>query len=79
MSILDPINNLVAWVIMHIYNVLGPVFGATPVCTWVLSIVILVVAMRLILLPLFIKQMHTQRAMTALTPQLSDSARKQGR
>ncbi len=76
MSILNPINDLVAWVIMHIYSVLGPVFGATSGATWVLSIVILVVAMRLVLLPLFIKQMHTQRAMTALTPKLSELRKK---
>ncbi|HET9898713.1 MAG TPA: membrane protein insertase YidC [Streptosporangiaceae bacterium] len=76
MSILNPINDLVAWVIMHIYSVLGPVFGATSGVTWVLSIIILVVAMRLILLPLFIKQMHTQRAMTALTPKISEIRKK---
>ena len=76
MSILNPINDLVAWVIMHIYHVLGPVFGATSGVTWVLSIIILVVAMRLILLPLFIKQMHTQRAMTALTPKINEIRKK---
>ena len=76
MSILNPINDLVAWVIMHIYNVLGPVFGATSGVTWVLSIAALVVAMRLIMLPLFIKQMHTQRAMTALTPKINEIRKK---
>jgi len=76
LSILNPINDLVAWVIMHIYNVLGPVFGATSGVTWVLSIAALVVAMRMIMLPLFIKQMHTQRAMTALTPRIAELRKK---
>lgn len=76
MSILNPINDLVAWVIMHIYNVLGPVFGATSGVTWVLSIAALVVAMRFVMLPLFIKQMHTQRAMTALTPKITELRKK---
>jgi YidC/Oxa1 family membrane protein insertase len=76
LSILNPINDLVAWVIMHIYAVLTPVFGATSGVTWVLSIVFLVVAMRLLMLPLFIKQMHTQRAMTALTPRISELRKK---
>jgi YidC/Oxa1 family membrane protein insertase len=76
LSILNPINDLVAWVIMHIYNVLGPILGPTSGSTWILSIVILVVAMRLILLPLFIKQMHTQRAMTALTPRINEIRKK---
>src|SRR5580658_9010816 len=61
---------------MHIYNVLGPDLGANSGVTWVLSIAILVVAMRLILLPLFIKQMHTQRAMTALTPRINEIRKK---
>lgn len=76
MSILNPINDLVAWVIMHIYSVLSPVFGATSSVTWVLSIAVLVVLMRMILLPLFIKQMHTQRAMTALTPKITELRKK---
>src|SRR5262245_2270768 len=41
-----------------------------------LTIVILVVLMRLILVPLFIKQMHTQRAMTALTPKIQELRKK---
>jgi YidC/Oxa1 family membrane protein insertase len=76
LSILNPINDLVAWVIMHIYSVLGPIFGATSGVTWVLSIAVLVVAMRLVMLPLFIKQMHTQRAMTALTPKITELRKK---
>ena len=76
MSILNPINDLVAWVIVHIYGVIGPVFGETSGLTWVLSIALLVVAMRLIMLPLFIKQMHTQRAMTALTPKIQELRKK---
>jgi len=76
LSILNPINDLVAWVIMHIYSVLSPVFGVTSGVTWVLSIIILVVLMRLVLLPLFIKQMHTQRAMTALTPKIAELRKK---
>src|SRR5260370_7715869 len=61
---------------MHIYRVLGPVFGPTSGVTWVLSIAILVVAMRLLMLPLFVKQMHTQRAMTALTPKINEIRKK---
>jgi len=76
LSILNPINDLVAWVIMHIYALLSPVFGATSGVTWVLTIALLVVLMRLIMVPLFIKQMHTQRAMTALTPRIQELRKK---
>ena len=70
----NPLNALyqaVGWVLTQIYNVLSPVFGPTSGWTWALTIVILVVAMRLIMVPLFIKQMHTTRAMTSLQPQMA--------
>jgi YidC/Oxa1 family membrane protein insertase len=73
---LNPLYDFVAWAIMHIYDVLAPAFGATGGLTWVLTIAILVVLMRLLMLPLFIKQMHTQRAMTALAPKITEIRNK---
>jgi YidC/Oxa1 family membrane protein insertase len=69
-GILDPLYELVAWLIMRIHAVLSPLFGASSGLTWVLVIVVLVVLMRLVLLPLFVKQMHSQRKMIALAPEL---------
>jgi len=73
---LDALYDAVAWVLKQIYNVLSPVFGATSGWTWALSIVILVVLMRLIMVPLFIKQMHTTRAMSSLNPQMQALRKK---
>src|SRR5260370_9318021 len=67
---LIPLYDLVAWLITHIHAVLAPLFGPASGATWVLTIVVLVVLMRLALLPLFIKQMHSQRKMLALAPEL---------
>jgi YidC/Oxa1 family membrane protein insertase len=75
-TILAPINNAVAWIITQLFNLFSPVFGVASGATWLLTIMILVVIMRLILVPLFIKQMHTQRAMTALTPRLTEIRKK---
>jgi YidC/Oxa1 family membrane protein insertase len=75
----DPLNYLyeaVGWVFTHIYDVLKPAFGATSGWTWALSIAILVVLMRLIMVPLFVKQMHTTRAMSALQPQMAALRKK---
>jgi len=75
----NPLNYLyeaVGWVFTHIYDLLKPAFGATSGWTWFLSIVILVVLMRLIMVPLFIKQMHTTRAMSSLQPQMSALRKK---
>jgi YidC/Oxa1 family membrane protein insertase len=75
----NPLNYLyeaVGWVFTHIYDVLKPVFGPTSGWTWAFSIVILVVLMRLIMVPLFIKQMHTTRAMSSLQPQMAALRKK---
>jgi YidC/Oxa1 family membrane protein insertase len=73
---LNPVYDAVAWVIKHIYGLLSPVFGADSGWTWALSIMILVALMRLIMVPLFVKQMHTTRAMSALAPQISALRKK---
>jgi YidC/Oxa1 family membrane protein insertase len=73
---LNPVYEAVAWVLKEIYGFLSPIFGTTSGWTWALSIVILVVLMRLIMVPLFIKQMHTTRAMSALAPQMQALRKK---
>ena len=76
MSLLNPIYEAVAWVLKQIYYFLSPIFGAASGWTWALSIVLLVVLMRLIMVPLFVKQMHTTRAMAALAPQMTALRKK---
>ena len=73
---LTPLYDAVAWVIMRLHAGLGAIFGDSSGAAWALSIVILVVLMRLILVPLFIKQMHATRKMTALAPQVADLKKK---
>jgi YidC/Oxa1 family membrane protein insertase len=75
----NPLNYLyegVGWVFTRIYDVLNPVFGPTSGWTWFFSIVILVALMRLVMVPLFIKQMHTTRAMATLQPQMTALRKK---
>ena len=73
---LTPLYDAVAWVIMRLHAGLGAIFGASSGAAWALSIVILVVLMRLLLVPLFIKQMHATRKMTALAPQVAELKKK---
>ena len=73
---LNPVYEAVAWVLKQIYYFLDPIFGPTSGWTWALSIVILVVLMRLIMVPLFVKQMHTTRAMSALAPEMQALRKK---
>jgi YidC/Oxa1 family membrane protein insertase len=75
-SILNPLADLVAWVIMHLHSWLGSLFGPDSGAAWGLSIVILVVAIRICLIPLFVKQVHAQRKMAQHAPQLAELRKK---
>jgi YidC/Oxa1 family membrane protein insertase len=71
-SILNPLFEAVAWVIMRIHAALSVPFGASSGWAWGLSIVILVMLMRLIMVPLFVKQVRSQRKMQSHMPQLQE-------
>jgi YidC/Oxa1 family membrane protein insertase len=75
-SILNPLFDAVAWVMMRIHAVLSVPFGASSGLTWALSIVILVVLMRLIMVPLFIKQRNSMWKMQSHMPQLQELRKK---
>ena len=76
MSILNPLADLVAWVIMRIHAVMGAIFGPASGAAWGLSIVILVILIRVCLIPLFVKQVHAQRKMAQHAPQLAELRKK---
>jgi YidC/Oxa1 family membrane protein insertase len=71
-SILNPLFEAVAWVMMQIHAGLSHPFGAASGVTWLLSIVLLVVLMRLIMVPLFIKQRNSMQKMQSHMPQLQE-------
>jgi YidC/Oxa1 family membrane protein insertase len=71
-SILNPLFEAVAWIIMRIHAVLSVPFGASSGWAWGLSIVLLVMLMRLIMVPLFVKQVRSQRKMQSHMPQLQE-------
>ncbi|MDQ1704096.1 MAG: YidC/Oxa1 family rane protein insertase [Frankiaceae bacterium] len=69
---LTPFYEAIAWLVVHIHSGLAPIFGSGSGAAWALSIVLLTVAMRLLLFPLFVKQIKNQRAMTALQPKMKE-------
>jgi YidC/Oxa1 family membrane protein insertase len=71
-SILNPLFEAVAWVITQIHAGLAVPFGASSGWAWGLSIVILVMLMRLVMVPLFVKQVRAQRRMAQFAPQLQE-------
>ena len=75
-TILNPLYFAVSGVIVFIHKLLSPIFGRDSGVTWSLSIVGLVILIRIILIPLFVKQIKSQRALTALQPHMKDIQKK---
>jgi YidC/Oxa1 family membrane protein insertase len=70
------LDDLVARAIMGLHSLLSHVFPADSGWAWGLSIVILVMIIRLLLVPLFVKQIHAQRKMAEHQPQLQELRKK---
>lgn len=70
LSFLDPLFGAVAFVLVHIHSALAPIFGANSGVSWSLAIVLLTVAMRLVMYPLFAKGVRSQRAMQDIQPEM---------
>lgn len=75
-SILSPLYFAVSFVIKMIHRLLSPIFGASSGVSWSLAIVGLVVIIRIILIPLFVKQIKSQRALQVLQPKMKELQKK---
>jgi YidC/Oxa1 family membrane protein insertase len=62
----------IANAIVGLHKLIAPIFGDDSGITWGLSIVLLVVALRVLLFPLFVKQIKTQRAMMVIQPKVKE-------
>jgi YidC/Oxa1 family membrane protein insertase len=74
-SILKPIMWVVAW-IMYGAHKLGKLIHLSDSISWVASIVVLVIIMRVIMIPLFVKQIKTSRGMQLIQPELQKIQRR---
>ena len=70
-TILWPLKVAVAWVMVRIHDVLVLIgMGKGPGTAWVLSIVGLTILMRLLIMPLFVRQIQASRGMQLMQPEL---------
>jgi YidC/Oxa1 family membrane protein insertase len=69
-TVLSPLYDAVAWIINTIHSGLSHVTSAG--WTWGLSIILLTILMRLLLFPLFVKQIRSQREMQLLQPKIAE-------
>jgi len=75
-TILNPLYVAVSWVISTIHGLLSPIFGEASGVSWSFAIIGLVIIIRIILIPLFVKQIKSQRALTALQPHMKEIQKK---
>ncbi|MDX3576482.1 MULTISPECIES: membrane protein insertase YidC [unclassified Streptomyces] len=69
-SLFSFITTPVSWVIVQFHKVYGSIFGPDTGWAWGLSIVSLVILIRICLIPLFVKQIKSTRAMQTLQPEM---------
>jgi YidC/Oxa1 family membrane protein insertase len=60
----------ISWILLRWHDLWSAVLGSSSGLGWVLSIVFLVITVRVILFPVFVKQIKSQRAMQTLQPQV---------
>jgi YidC/Oxa1 family membrane protein insertase len=73
---LDWLRTAVSWILVQCHALLSTFMDPASGWTWVLSIVGLVIVIRIILIPLFVKQIKAQRNMQLIQPQIKEIQNK---
>ena len=76
MFILDWLKNGVSWILLQFHSLLSTFMDPAGGWTWVLSIVGLVIVIRIVLIPLFVKQIKAQRNMQIIQPKIKELQKK---
>lgn len=69
---LNWLYDIVTRVVLALHDVLAPLFGDSSGVTWGLSVLFLTILVRILLFPLFVKQIKSQRAMSELAPKIKE-------
>jgi YidC/Oxa1 family membrane protein insertase len=77
-TILTPLTWGVSGILALWHWLFAHIFGANSGITWILSIVGLVVVIRTILIPLFVKQIRASRNMALIQPKMKELQKKYG-
>jgi YidC/Oxa1 family membrane protein insertase len=76
--LLDWLYTAISWVMKQWHTLFSTFLDPAGGITWALSIMFLVVTVRLILFPLFVKQIKSQRAMQELQPEMAKLRKQYG-
>jgi YidC/Oxa1 family membrane protein insertase len=77
-AIMQPLYWVVSGILVLFHSLWSPLFGADSGWTWALSIVSLTIVIRIALIPLFVKQIKSSRAMQLLQPKVRELQKKYG-
>jgi YidC/Oxa1 family membrane protein insertase len=77
-AIMTPLYWVVSGILVLFHTLWSPVFGKDSGWTWALSIVSLTIVIRVALIPLFVKQIKSSRAMQLLQPKVRELQKKYG-
>jgi YidC/Oxa1 family membrane protein insertase len=77
-AIMTPLYWVVSGILVLFHRLYAPILGADSGWTWALSIVSLTVVIRVALIPLFVKQIKSSRAMQMLQPKVRELQKKYG-
>jgi len=70
------LETLVSWVLVNFHSLTSMAFPADSGWAWGLAIVMLVILIRIILIPLFVKQIKSQRNLQIIQPQVKEIQKK---
>ena len=76
MFILDWLRTGVSWVLVQFHTLLSNFMDPNSGWTWAFSIVGLVIVIRILLIPLFVKQIKAQRNLQIIQPQMKEIQKK---
>ncbi len=77
-AVMEPLYWAVSGIIVLAHKMFAPLFGPDSGITWALSIAFLTVVIRLVLMPLYARQLNSSRAMQALQPKIKELQDKYG-
>lgn len=70
------LETLVSWVLVSFHSLTSTVFASDGGWAWGLAIVLLVILIRILLIPLFVKQIKSQRNLQIIQPQVKEIQKK---
>jgi YidC/Oxa1 family membrane protein insertase len=77
-TIFTPLYWAVSGILVFFHHIWSPLLGTGSGWNWALSIICLTVVIRIILIPLFVRQIHSSRKMQLLQPKIRELQKKYG-